>query len=126
MPKPLLPADVEESATRFICLPNNSTKRMTELILANGMDHFPRHDEKWNESEWDLGYVITCYKSQGSEWLRVVIAPDRSGILGICDQHWIDTAISHVTKKCYLIVSNPQEYLKVDSQKEFSLYTLSA
>jgi len=44
---------------------------------------------------WELGYVISTHKSQGSEWPVVLILIDSyPGAVRLCDKHWLYTAIS--------------------------------
>lgn len=54
--------------------------------------------------KWDLGYAISCHKSQGSEWPVVLVALDRSGgAKRICTREWIYTAISRAKTACFLV-----------------------
>jgi len=58
----------------------------------------------WSESDFDLGYAISCHRSQGSEWQVVVVILDAAyGARMICDRHWIYTGISRAKRRCYLI-----------------------
>jgi ATP-dependent exoDNAse (exonuclease V) alpha subunit len=52
----------------------------------------------------ELAYAITCHKSQGSEWPVVIVALEGSrGAVGICDRHWLYTAISRAKQLCILV-----------------------
>jgi exodeoxyribonuclease V alpha subunit len=52
----------------------------------------------------ELAYAITCHKSQGSEWPVVVVALEGSRrAVGICDRHWLYTAISRAKQLCILV-----------------------
>jgi len=44
---------------------------------------------------FDLGYAISCHKSQGSEWKIVLVAIDESSSARrVCSREWVYTAIS--------------------------------
>lgn len=114
---------------KIICLANGiapSAETGEELRVANGDIGFlemivkegivvdvnenhvivPTFSDLWGEANWDLGYAISCHKSQGSEWPVVIIVLDSSFAAGmICDRHWIYTAISRAKTRCYLLGS---------------------
>jgi exodeoxyribonuclease V alpha subunit len=75
------------------------------LVEVNGqLIRVPAFSDTWGESNWELGYAISCHKSQGSEWEIVVIVLDNCYTAGmVCDKHWIYTAISRAKQKCYLL-----------------------
>lgn len=53
---------------------------------------------------FDLGYAITCHKSQGSEWSHVLVLVDGSfGARQICTREWLYTAISRASQTCLLV-----------------------
>lgn len=53
---------------------------------------------------FDLGYAISCHKSQGSQWRTVIIALDPSGgARRVCDRSWIYTSISRAKEVCFLV-----------------------
>lgn len=53
---------------------------------------------------FDLGYAITCHKSQGSEWPCVIILADGSpGARRVCTREWLYTAISRASQLCITI-----------------------
>ncbi len=53
---------------------------------------------------FDLGYAISCHKSQGSEWKVVLVAIDEStGARRVCSREWIYTAISRAKFCCLLV-----------------------
>lgn len=55
-------------------------------------------------SSWDLGYAISCHKSQGSEWREVLTILDPSyGAKMVCDRAWLYTAISRARDVQHLI-----------------------
>lgn len=54
--------------------------------------------------QFDLGYAISCHKSQGSEWKIVLVAIDESGgARRVCSREWIYTAISRAKFLCLLV-----------------------
>lgn len=54
--------------------------------------------------QFDLGYAISCHKSQGSEWKVVLVAIDESGgARRVCSREWIYTAISRAKHCCLLV-----------------------
>lgn len=55
---------------------------------------------------WDLGYCITCHKSQGSEWpLVVTVMGDDYGSGMVMCREWIYTAFSRA-KDCGVVISS--------------------
>lgn len=62
-------------------------------------------EEKTNTGcSWDLGYAISCHKSQGSEWpVVIVMIDDYPGARMVCDRAWLYTAISRAKERCVLI-----------------------
>jgi exodeoxyribonuclease V alpha subunit len=68
----------------------------------------PREDDSEDGDgagcDFDLGYAITCHKSQGSEWPCVIILADPSpGARRVCSREWIYTAISRASQLCITI-----------------------
>ncbi|MFE0391714.1 ATP-binding domain-containing protein [Bacillus licheniformis] len=59
------------------------------------------HEHKIYNS-FDYGYVITCHKSQGSQWEKVVVIDE---VLDRNMHHrWLYTAITRSTEKLVLVV----------------------
>ncbi len=62
------------------------------------------NDEAGSNSDFDLGYAITCHKSQGSEWPVVIVMIDAGpGARRVCSREWLYTAISRASHLCVLI-----------------------
>ena len=73
-------------------------------VIVNGQTILVPTYGDWSESDFDLGYAISCHRSQGSEWQIVIVILDAAyGARMICDRHWIYTGISRAKRRCYLI-----------------------
>lgn len=67
---------------------------------------------------WELGYAISCHKSQGSEWpIVIVMLDDHNSAKRVCSRQWIYTGISRAKTLCVMIGRNvrAQEMCGVDS-----------
>lgn len=55
-------------------------------------------------SNWDLGYAISCHKSQGSQWKHVVVLVDQ-GSRGrmVQNRNWVYTAISRAEIAAFVV-----------------------
>lgn len=53
--------------------------------------------------QFDYGYVITCHKSQGSEWESVLVLNQPVGQTEELRQRWLYTAITRASKRCVLV-----------------------
>lgn len=63
-----------------------------------------RDDEEDKSNDFELGYAITCHKSQGSQWPVVIVVLDASpGAARVAGREWLYTAISRAEKHCILV-----------------------
>ncbi len=51
---------------------------------------------------FDYGYALTCHKSQGSQWERVLVV-DESASFGVAANSWLYTAITRASKQLTII-----------------------
>lgn len=72
-------------------------------------DEPDRGDEESEEStgsgcSWELGYAISCHKSQGSEWpIVIVMIDDYNGAKRVQSKQWLYTGISRAKKLCLMV-----------------------
>lgn len=67
---------------------------------------------------FDLGYAISCHKSQGSEWPIVIIALDEyPGAKMVCSREWIYTGISRAKRACFLVGKLHTAYMMCRQEK---------
>lgn len=98
--------DIKRDAMRVKFRPDFTEECFNELYLVN--DHFTGKEYKLlgHEysiySEFDFGYAITCHKSQGSQWEKVVVI---SEVLKPEEHHrWLYTAITRSSEKLVLVI----------------------
>jgi exodeoxyribonuclease V alpha subunit len=86
---------------RIIKIPKGKSKDAPTA----GSDQDNDSDEKTSTGcSWDLGYALSCHKSQGSEWpVAIVMLDEYPGAKMVCSREWIYTAISRAKKLCLLI-----------------------
>ena len=88
------------SPDRTILIPRSSKKASEEGDAPPDAD-----DESTGSGcSWELGYSISCHKSQGSEWpVVIVMVDDYGGAKMVQSKQWIYTAISRAKRFCLLI-----------------------
>lgn len=90
-------AEVVEVEDKFYTAKVLSPERLVRIPRG-------KSDEKSSGCNFDLGFALSCHKSQGSEWPVVVVAIDSyAGARRICDRSWAYTAISRAKSTCYLV-----------------------
>jgi exodeoxyribonuclease V len=98
--------DIEREALRLSFRPDFTTDKFHHLYLVN--DHFngvpyklhPHEHSIYNQ--FDYGYAITCHKSQGSQWEKVVVINE---VLNREEHHrWLYTAITRSSEKLVLVI----------------------
>lgn len=64
----------------------------------------PAEGESGSGCSWELGYAISCHKSQGSQWpITIVVIDEAGGARRLCDRHWTMTAISRAQHLCVCV-----------------------
>jgi exodeoxyribonuclease V len=98
--------DIKRDSMELKFRPDFTDDTFNELYLVN--DHFTGKEYKLlgHEysiySEFDFGYAITCHKSQGSQWEKVVVI---SEVLRPEEHHrWLYTAITRSSDKLVLVI----------------------
>lgn len=86
----------------------SSPTRIIKIPRGKSQDDQEEKDDQEERSttgcSWDLGYAISCHKSQGSEWpVVIVMIDDYPGARMVCDRAWLYTAISRSKSRCVLI-----------------------
>lgn len=68
-------------------------------------DNGSGNDEKSDAGcNWDLGYALSCHKSQGCEWPVVIVLLDEyPGSRRVCSREWLYTAISRAKRLCLMV-----------------------
>ncbi|MCD7911027.1 ATP-dependent RecD-like DNA helicase [Bacillus velezensis] len=98
--------DIKRDAMLVQFQPDFTEDTFNDLVLVN--DHF--HGKKYNlfpneynvYSQFDYGYAITCHKSQGSQWDKVVVINE---VLDPELHHrWLYTAITRSSEKLVLVI----------------------
>ena len=83
-----------------------------EIIVPHSMNHDPASGESDSDSEnskgavgdWDLGYVLSCHRSQGSQWKYVIVMIDSNGSAShVQSRNWLYTAISRAEVATFVL-----------------------
>lgn len=89
---------VMEIAEKYLVIRVDDPYRLIRVPRAGG------DDGEGAGCNWDLGYGLSCHKSQGSEWSQVIVLLDEyPGAKMVCSREWLYTAISRAKQKCILI-----------------------
>ena len=70
-----------------------------KLFRGQKLEYFERDREV---QEFDYGYVLTCHKSQGSEWPRVIVF-DESRFFRASAREWLYTAVTRANRELTLV-----------------------
>ncbi|MEB2276960.1 ATP-dependent RecD-like DNA helicase [Bacillus sp. ILBB4] len=98
--------NIDRSAFQINFRPDFTSQSFRKLCLIG--DHFKGVEYKLQPGEYslynefDYGYAITCHKSQGSQWEKVVVINE---VLNFEDHHrWLYTAITRSSEKLVLVM----------------------
>ena len=96
-----------DNPNRMIRIPRGAVKKEEaddEAEATTGDDEERKEQQTGTGCSWDLGYVLSVHKAQGSEWPHVyVMLDDYSGARRVCSREWLYTAISRAKLFCHLI-----------------------
>lgn len=95
--------DIQQS---FFLVELQSPDRLVKIPFGRQQEENSESDEEKSTTgcTWELGYAISCHRSQGSEWPWVVVMiDDYPGAKRVCSREWVNTAISRAKTKCILI-----------------------
>ena len=101
--------EVEESHTdedsEFVLMTITDEETRTE-ITAHRAIFLNEKLEWWQKKEaeeFDFGYALTCHKSQGSQWPKVMIY-DESSAFGVNRNKWLYTALTRASESVTVII----------------------
>lgn len=79
------------------------------IVIPRKAEEEGREEDEGEEASgtgcsWELGYAISCHKSQGSEWPVVIVMIDEHpSASNVCSKQWLFTGISRAKSFCVLI-----------------------
>lgn len=125
-------AEVVEASVKWTVAKLTNPDRLIRIPRgqSNSAESESNSDKPQTGCAWDLGYALSCHKSQGSEWPIVLVVIDEyPGARMVCDRAWVYTAISRAKERCYLIGKLETAYrfcrtTKMDSRKTFLAETI--
>jgi exodeoxyribonuclease V alpha subunit len=86
---------------RVVVLRFAHPERVVKVPMGQTREDDDKDGEAGARCSFDLGYVISGHKAQGSEWpVVVVILDDYSGASWVCSREWLYTAISRAGQLC--------------------------
>lgn len=109
---------LEEGRERFLMTVYDEDGRKFEMFVYQGLfeEHLKREKgyatadkssafrSRIKDNHVDFGWVITCHKSQGSQWPEVVVH-DESGVFrDDCDK-WLYTAVTRAAERLIIVAS---------------------
>jgi exodeoxyribonuclease V alpha subunit len=82
----------------------DTPERTVRIPMGKRQQEDDEDEEAGSGCDFDLGWAITCHKSQGSEWpIVVVLIDDSPGARRVCSREWLYTAISRASQQCVLV-----------------------
>jgi exodeoxyribonuclease-5 len=110
--------DLHDGAARFLMTAYDEDGRKYEMFVYQGLFEEHLKQEKGfctadKQSAWrarvkdnhvDFGWVITCHKSQGSQWDEVVVHDESSAFREDCDK-WLYTAVTRAAERLIIVAS---------------------
>lgn len=109
-----LPMDELDDADLMVCLRNDyklglvngEQYTVAELAAMNIPENRIVSVEGWvgerDKPHFAFGYAITCHKSQGSEWDKIVVL-DESNVFHGASRQWLYTAITRAAEKVVIL-----------------------
>lgn len=81
---------------------NMDYKIFTEWQPSINADNFRKIPKKFHPLQFDYGYAITCHKSQGSEWDKILVFEENFP-WGDDHKRWLYTAVTRARKKLVIV-----------------------
>lgn len=75
-----------------------------EELIHRGNDNYRRIPKIWHPKQFDYGYAITCHKSQGSEFDKVIVLEEyMKGDNASTHARWLYTAATRAAEKLIIV-----------------------
>lgn len=110
--------DLLEGESRFLMTAFDEDGRKYEMFVFQGLFEEHLKQEKGystaeksyafksriKDNHVDFGWVITCHKSQGSQWDEVVVHDESAAFRDDCDK-WLYTAVTRAAERLIIVAS---------------------
>lgn len=110
--------DLEEGAARLLMTVYDEDGKKFEMFVYQGLfeEHLKREKgyctadkqsgfrARIKDNHVDFGWVITCHKSQGSQWDEVIVH-DESGVFREDCDKWLYTAVTRAAERLIIVAS---------------------